>query len=81
MTSVVNILEFGVFIAVGVVGIIAFYATLVVVFHGRRRRGDPLPAAALLALVLGTLMVGLWPFYGLYWIVKRFGSAPSPTTS
>jgi uncharacterized membrane protein len=71
VTSVINAIELGLFIAVGVVGIIAFYATLVVVFRQRRRQGSTVLVAAVVALLLACLMVGLWPFYGIYWLWKR----------
>ena len=71
VTTIVNAIEFAIFIGFGIGGIIACYATVILVFRRRRQQGMPLPLAALVALLLGFLMVGFWPIYGAYWLWKR----------
>lgn len=75
-----NTVEFGLFIAIGIVGIVAFYGTLMVVFRRGRAREGPILAVVVKALALATVMVGFWPFYGLYRLSRRLKSHP-PATS
>lgn len=76
-----NTVEYGLFIAIGIVGIVAFYGTLIVVFRRGRAREEPTPAVVIKALALATVMLGLWPFYGLYRLSRRLKSDPPATST